>query len=308
MPRRFGAPLYIIAGFPATISRNVTSSLKNDHELKQALYIHAASSRSGPLYDQASTQALLQETAAHIEHRDRDCTESIEPSRLILLYIPDGSNNVLFEAFGFSCFPIPIEVPREKQHLLRRNPNFAAAILKGIVRELPTESVLEIERQVSKSMRRTLFLLPAVNFLDPNSGQSIGHWFDEIINGVATWDEVRGRMVLSRLTRQDVPRLAAKRRYAFVDSRQLCFLPAQASEQHGAIWTSSNNEDPHKIRQWLNGKYRFGIPIIESGFHYDVQKMKGGSLENLQFQCDIQGPIQTKGTHVNIYPNDFVRK
>ena len=308
MPRRFGAPLYIIAGFPATISRNITSSLKNDHELKRALYIHAASSRSGPLYDHTSTQALLQETMAHIERRDGDGTEPIEPSRLILLYVPDGSNNVLFKAFGFSCFPIPIDVPRENQQLLRRSPNFAAATLKGIVRKQPTESVLNIERQISGNTRRTLFLLPGENFLEPSNGQPIGHWFDDIINGVATWDEVGERLVLSRLTRDDVPALRTGRRHVFVDSRQLCFLPAQASEQHGAIWTDGDSEDPHKVRHWLNGKYRFGIPITESGFHYDVQKRKGGSLANVQFQCGLHGPIRTKGNHVNIYPNDFVRK
>ena len=308
MPRRFGAPLYIIAGFPATISRNITSSLKNDHELKHALYVQAASSRSGPLYDHASTQALLQETSAQVERRDGGGKEPIEPSRLILLYVPDGSNNVLFEAFGFSCFPIPIEVPRENQHLLRRNPNFAAEILKRIVRELPTDDILEIESQISRNMRRTLLLLPAGNFLEPNSGQPIGYWFDEIINGVARWGDVRERLVLSRLTRQEMPALRAERRHVFVDSRQLCFLPAQVSEQHGAIWTGSNNEGSDKVRHWLSGKYRFGIPIVGSGFHYDVQKRKGGSLANVQFQCDIQGPIQTTGTHVNIYPNDFVRK
>ena len=308
MPRRFGAPLYIIAGFPAPLSQNIASSLKNDRGLKDALYVHAASSRSGPLYDYASTQALLRETRAQVERRDGDATEPIEPSRLVLLYVPDDSNNVLFEAFGFSCFPIPIEVAHENQHFLRRNPNFAAEMLKRIVRELPTENVLKIERQISGNMRRTLFLLPARNFLDPSSGQPIRHWFGDIINGVATWDDVSERLVLSRLTRQDAPTLRAERRYVFVDGRQLCFLPAQVNEQHGAMWTSANSEDPDKVRHWLNGKYRFGIPISESGFHYDVQKVNGGSLANIQFHCDTQGSIQTKGAHVNIYPNDFVRK
>ena len=308
MTRRFGSPLYIIAGFPATISRNITSSLRNDRGLKQALYIHAASRSAGPLYEYASTQALLQETRAQIERRDGDGTKPIEPSRLILLYVPDDSNNVLFETFGLSCFPIPIEVPDESQYLLRQNPNFAADVLKRIVMKQPASSVLEIERHISGSMRRTLFLLPAKNFLEPNGGQSIEHWFNDVITGMATWSEVSERLVLSRLTRQDVPALRAPRRYAFVDSRNLCFLPAQVNEQHGVMWTSNNNDGPAKIRHWLNGKYRFGIPISEEGFHYDVQKVDGGSLANIQFQCEVQGPVVTKENHVNIYPNDFVRK
>ena len=308
MPRNFGAPLYIIAGFPAPLSQAIISSLKKGDKLKQGLYVQAASRKSGPLYQEASTNALLRETWAEIRRYEENGLKRIEPSRLVLLYVPDPSARILLDAFGFSCFPIPIQVESEQRHLLRRNPNFATQTLKHLVKHIPKENILMLEREISGRMRKTLLLLPPKNFIDPNNHQPLKQWFLDVINDPLELQVVSQRLTLTPLTNEDVSRLKGGRGRAFVDNRNLCFLPADVHQEHGRLRTLEKELPPETIRHWLNGKFRFGIPINGEGFHYDVQKVGKGDLKGVQFECEIQGAVQTENTHINIYPNDFVRR
>jgi len=61
------------------------------------------------------------------------------------------------------------------------------------------------------------------------------------------------------------------------------------------------------MKAMLNQLYRFGIPVLD-GFHYDVQKEHNDSLDGLPLDCIKQGKVLCSGTHVNVYPNDYVRK
>ena len=308
MAKKFGAPLFIIAGFPAPLSQIITSSLKRDSNLKHAFYVQAASSRNGPLYEDSSANALLQETWAQIRRQDESNPKQIEPSRLILLYVPDPSASTLLDAFGFSCFPIPIQVEPKNRHLLRKDPNFSAQILKQLVKQVPSNIIRLVEEEISYKMRKTLFLLPPNNFIEPNNRQSIRQWFVDILNDPEEWHLVSQRLSLTPLTNDQVSGLRGKRGRAFVDSRNLCFLPADAREEHGRLRVPREGQGPEVIRHWLNGKFRFGIPINGEGFHYDVQKIGGGNLRSLQFECEVQGKIQTENSYINIYPNDFIRR
>jgi hypothetical protein len=65
-------------------------------------------------------------------------------------------------------------------------------------------------------------------------------------------------------------------------------------------------EHPNRLRV-LNSLYRFGI-ALEGGFHHDVQWSRKKALKNERFVCCDRGEILVSGTHVNIFPNDYVKE
>ena len=306
MPKRFGMPLYIVAGLPQPVSQNAVASLRKSHDLPPALYIQAASKRNGPIYDRDSVLALLKATCEEIRRSDEDTQSLIQPRRIILLYIPDHTSHVLLDGFGLACFPIPIEVEDEKAHLLRKKTDFATQSLKKIIGS-PIDKLQIAEIEISSKFRKTALLLPANNFIEESTGTPIGDWFRCLMNGTEDWEHAQARLYLSKLTRDDLPRITARRIWAYVDKRNLCFLPAEAREMHGIIREGAFSEDTASLRHLLNGKYRFGFPINNDGFHYDVQLKGGASLSRISFTCAINGSVSTKEAYVNIYPNDFIR-
>ena len=307
MKNRFGMPLYVVAGFPQPMSQNVVASLRNSRDLRSALYIQAASKRNGPTYDQDSVSALLKATWEEIRRGDEDGQGVIQPRRIILLYIPDHTSQFLLDGFGLACFPIPIEVEYQKVHLLRRKTDFATQSLKKLISEIPVHKLQIAEIEISSKSRKTALLLPANNFIEKSTGTPIVDWFRCLMNGTEDWEDAPDRLDLSKLNKDDLPRLTAKRMSAYVDKRNLCFPPSDAHEMHGKIREKEFHEDIESLRHLLNGKYRFGFPINNDGFHYDVQLKGGASLSNIPFTCAIKGSVSTKEAYVNIYPNDFIR-
>ena len=307
MPRRIGAPLYVVAGFPAPLSQNITASLSNSKDLPNALYVQAPSNKLGPIYQEKTVDSLLKAIGHKMRNHGNNTSGLIEPSRLILLYLPDDSSEILLNGFGLSCFPIPIGVEDNEKDAIRRIPNFAATRLKELVTTLPCSNILLVEHEVSKKAKKTPLLLPAKNFFEPSTGLPISRWFFDLVNQSEEWTTANQRLRMSRLTREELPKLTARRTNAFVDSRNLCFPPADLNEMHGFVRDIDSSSDTTVIKHWLNSKYRFGVPILNSGFHYDVQLKGGRSLAHLEFECELQGMITTREKYVNIYPNDFVR-
>lgn len=95
---------------------------------------------------------------------------------------------------------------------------------------------------------------------------------------------------------------------AFMDQRNLVFLPAKMKEMHGMPRVGRQEDHVHTedIRNYLNGLYRFGIPYHE-GFHYDVQKVGNKSIKKITFRCCVNGIVRAGESYINICPNDYIR-
>lgn len=305
MPKRFGAALHVVAGFPQPVAEAAVASLRKSSEFPRANYVQAASKRNGLIYSQESVRELLRVTWDAVCRGDGD--GPIDPGRIVLHYVPDSTSSVLLDGFGLSCFPIPIEIRPEKLEIVRKNASVAAAHLKGVIaKELP-QGIRIAETEISERHRKTALLLPARNFLERSTGDPIGGWLRRLADGSEDWETVAARLSLFRLTHDDLPRTRVRKIRAHVDGRDLCFVPAPPNEMHGRVREGNLGEEISSLRLLLNAKYRFGVPIVSDGFHYDVQVKGGGSLSTFSFECAENGEVTTRGPHVNIYPNDFVR-
>ena len=52
--------------------------------------------------------------------------------------------------------------------------------------------------------------------------------------------------------------------------------------------------------------YRFGTSLPQ-GFHHDAQFEGGRHFNQTRFDCSREGELLVTASHVNIYPNDYVR-
>jgi hypothetical protein len=97
-----------------------------------------------------------------------------------------------------------------------------------------------------------------------------------------------------------------ERQLIFRDSRNVVFPCARPTEYHGA-----HEIDPaaevRVLRELLRTTYRFGISLPQ-GFHHDAQFEGGRHFSQTKFDCSRQGEVLVTASHVNIYPNDYVRR
>ena len=96
-----------------------------------------------------------------------------------------------------------------------------------------------------------------------------------------------------------------ERQLIFRDSRNVVFPCARPTEYHGA-----QEIDPAAEVRVLRELLRSGLSFRHSlpqGFHHDAQFEGDRHFNQTRFDCSREGEISVTASHVNIYPNDYVR-
>ena len=96
-----------------------------------------------------------------------------------------------------------------------------------------------------------------------------------------------------------------ERQRIFRDSRNVVFPCARHTEFHGALEINPAAEVP-VLCELLRTTYRFGTSLPQ-GFHHDAQFEGGRHFNQTRFDCSRKGELSVTASHVNIYPNDYVR-
>lgn len=153
--------------------------------------------------------------------------------------------------------------------------------------------------------RRDAVFLPLENFHINTKGRTLGDHFFESLR-----TKRYGHYDPAPITRTKVVNGSGTCTHGegwfFQDARALTFPHNNPHEPHGIIREFAGNSS-HDIEVKLGQIYRFGIPI-EDGLHYDVCHSRLGNLEGIEFKCCKNGIVRATGGHINIYPNDFIRK
>jgi hypothetical protein len=316
--RRFGDPMYVIAGLPPTVSARVANYLegKIGRGLPRAIY-HAPdfSGNDDTLYLSEDYVKIRRRIATVIldnieEKKIKRGAPLITPSRIVLLYVsfPERVRTFL-RNFEFFVYPVVMRGP-DGEPRWRHNTGLASEIVEKNIAEIDVGApeFREVVREISQHGTKSVLALPLRNFHHP---APIGEYFREVYAKNGLWAEVVRKFQMRRYRKEQFPDVKWVKRQgvnAFTDMRELAFLPPPPSLWHGPPREPSSFADSQVIFNKMNELYRLGIPLPD-GFHFDAQLTDRRSLTNVEIVCCEKGKRDTRGwQYANIYPNDFVRE
>lgn len=309
LPSTNAIDLFLLAGLPHPLHSRIEEFFQNVAGT-HAKVIATSSPSYGPLYREKTVQALLAAGAQFAVRRlkNRSDDQAARPRRIALFYVPAEDDELLLRAFDFFVFPVPLrDLSTFDDAGKRRHQREAceAAIRKGM-EVYARDLVGLLQRRIESRKSHEPLLLPPSNFhLDD---QRLRQAFCELTRGSRAWANVMPETVIAQMfDREMLPDFLDynERQMIFRDSRSVVFPCARPTEFHGAHEIDPAAEVP-VLRELLRTTYRFGTPLPQ-GFHHDAQFEGGRHFNQTRFDCSREGELSVTASHVNIYPNDYVR-
>jgi hypothetical protein len=268
-------------------------------------------SYDGLLYREKTVQALLtagaQFTVRRLKNRSDD--QAARPRRIALFYVPAQDDELLFREFDFFVFPVPLrdlatfdDYGNQRRH---QREACESAIRKGM-EVYARDLVGLLQRRIESRKSHEPLLLPPANF--HLADQRLRQSFCELTRGIRAWANAMPEPASAQMFDHEMlPGFLDhnERQLIFRDSRNVVFPCARPTEFHGAQEINPVAE-VRVLRELLRTAYRFGISIPQ-GFHHDAQFEGGRHFNQTRFDCSREGEISVTASHVNIYPNDYVR-
>jgi hypothetical protein len=303
--------LYVLAGLPKEVFNASVDFLRQKAKAGARVLGVPSASKDGRLYSEALLKQLLNLVLPFADRRirNRPSGAPVQPKRLMLFYVPASDQEELLQAFDFFVFPVTLnglcnfEHGRQSRHVL----GSCFTEIQGALEKSRYHFERLVKPRVLSRKSAEGLLLPPRNFR-LRSGQ-IGELFYEFTRGSRAWDDhsMEGA-ALRMFDHDDLPNFLrqSERQSIFQDARGLVFPCARPAELHGTPPPASGGQDLAYLQYNLRSFFRFGVPL-EEGFHHDVQFEQGRPVSGVEFECSRNGCLQVSATHVNIYPNDYVR-
>jgi hypothetical protein len=103
-------------------------------------------------------------------------------------------------------------------------------------------------------------------------------------------------------------RTGGKNKSFAVDYRELVFAKARVGQDGGHhLMEPGVQLTKKRLRRELEGRFRFGTPLMPPGFQHDVQWADDINLVRERFNCADLGTVEVSGDHANIFGNDVVK-
>lgn len=310
LPSTNATDLFLLAGLPHPLHSRIEEFLQNVAGKHAKVIATPSPSYDGPLYRERTVAALLAAGARFAVRRlkNRSDDQAVRPRRIALFYVPAEDDETLLRAFDFFVFPVPMrELNSFESGKQRRHQRTAceAAIRKGM--EFYARDLIGLlQRRIESRRSHEPLLLPPANFhLDD---QRLRHFFCELTRGIRAWTNAIPETVTPQMFDHEMlPDFLDynERQSMFRDSRNVVFPCARPTELHGAPEIGAAAEPP-VLRELLRTTYRFGTSLPQ-GFHHDAQFEGGRHFSQTRFDCSREGVLSVTASHVNIYPNDYVR-
>ncbi|MGA2773002.1 MAG: hypothetical protein ABSG26_19515 [Bryobacteraceae bacterium] len=311
LPSTNAIDLFLLAGLPHPLHSRIEEFFQNIAGNHAKVIATPSPSYDGLLYREKTVQALLtagaQFSARRLKNRSDD--QATRPRRIALFYVPAEDDELLLRAFDFFVFPVPLRdlstfdaYGNQRRH---QRDVCEAAIRKGM--EVYTRDLVGLlQRRIESRKSHEPLLLPPANF--HLEDQRLRHAFCELTRGIRAWANAMPETVSPQMFDHEMlPDFLDhnERQLIFRDSRNVVFPCARPTEFHGA-----QEIDPaaelRPLRELLRTAYRFGTSLPQ-GFHHDAQFEGGRHFNQTTFDGSREGEISVTASHVNIYPNDYVR-
>jgi hypothetical protein len=311
LPSTNAIDLFLLAGLPHPLHSHIENFFQNITGNHVKVIATASPSYDGLLYREKTVQTLLTAGAQFAVRRlkNRSDDQAARPRRIALFYVPVEDEELLLRAFDFFVFPVPLrELYTFDEHGNQRRHQRAvceAAIRKGM--EVYTRDLVGLlQRRIESRKSHEPLLLPPANF--HVGGQRLQQTFCELTRGIRAWANAMPEAVSPQMFNHEMlPDFLEKheRQIIFRDSRNVVFPCARPKEFHG-VQEINPTAEQHVLRELLRTTYRFGTSLPQ-GFHHDAQFEGGRRFHQTRFDCSRKGELSVTATHVNIYPNDYVR-
>lgn len=311
VPSTNAIDLFLLAGLPHPLHSRIESFFHSFAGTQAKVIATASPSYDGLLYHEKTVQALLKAGAQFAVRRlkNRSDDQAARPRRIALFYVPAEDDELLLRAFDFFVFPVPLRDLSifDNAGAQRRHHREAceAAIRKGI--EVYNSDLVQLlQRRIESRKSHEPLLLPPANFhLDD---KRLTQAFSELTRGIRAWANAMPEKVTAQMfDHERLPDFLDRdeRQLIFRDTRNIAFPCARPTEFHGVQEIDPAAEVP-VLRELLRTAYRFGTSLPQ-GFHHDAQFEGGRHFNQDKFDCSRNGVLSVKASHVNIYPNDYVR-
>jgi len=311
LPSSTAVDLFLLAGLPHPLHSRIEEFFQSVAGNHAKVIATSSPSYDGQIYRETTVQALLTAGAQFAVRRlkNRSDDQSVRPRRIALFYVPAENDELLLGAFDFFVFPVALRdlSTFDDRGNQRRHQREAceAAILKGM--EVYTRDLVGfLQSRIESRSSHEPLLLPPKNFhLDD---QRLRQPFCDLTRGIRAWANAMPQTVRPQMFDHEMlPGFLRhnERQLIFRDSRNVVFPCARPTEFHGAQEIDPSAE-VDILRELLRATYRFGASLPQ-GFHHDAQFEGGRHFDRTRFDCSRQGELSVTGSHVNIYPNDYVR-
>jgi hypothetical protein len=311
LPSTNAIDLFLLAGLPHPLHSRIEEFFQNIAGNHAKVIATPSPSYDGLLYRDKTVNALLTAGAQFAVRRmkNRSDDQSARPRRIALFYVPAEDDEFLLRAFDFFVFPVPLrelstfdDYGNQRRH---QREVCEAALRKGM--EIYTRDLVGLlQRRIESRKSHEPLLLPPTNF--HLHDQRLRHAFYELTRGVRAWAKAMPETVSPQMFDHEMlPDFLKQneRQLIFRDSRDVVFPCARPTEFHGVQEIDPSSEVP-VLRELLRTTYRFGTSLPQ-GFHHDAQFEGGRHFNQTRFDCSRQGELSVTASHVNIYPNDYVR-
>lgn len=311
LPSSTAVDLFLLAGIPHPLHSRVEEFFQNVAGNHAKVIATPSPSYDGTLYREKTVQVLLTAGARFAVRRlkNRSADQAARPRRIALFYVPAEDDELLLRGFDFFVFPVPLRdlATFDDHGNQRRHQREAceAAILGGM--EVYTRDLVGLlQRRIESRKSGEPLLLPPANFHVDD--QRLRQAFGQLTRGVRAWANAMPESVSPQMFDHEMlPDFLDhnERQLIFRDTRNVVFPCARPGEFHAA-----QEIDPaaelRSLRELLRATYRFGMSLPQ-GFHHDAQFEAGRHFNQTRFDCSRQGELSVTASHVNIYPNDYVR-
>ena len=311
LPSSNAIDLFLLAGLPHPLHSRIKEFLQNIAGNNAKVIATPSPSDDGLLYRENTVQELLKAGAQFAVRRlkNRGDDQAARPRRIALFYVPAENDELLLRAFDFFVFPVPLRelsaFDKYWNQMRHQREVCEAAIRKGM--EVFTRDLVGLlQRRIESRKSHEPLLLPPANF--HLRDQRLRHIFCELTRGIRAWANIMPETVTpQRFNREMLPDFLGHNEHQLIfrDSRNVVFPCARPTEYHGAQEIDPAAE-PDVLRELLRTTYRFGTSLPQ-GFHHDAQFEGGRHFNDTRFDCSRQGELSVTASHVNIYPNDYVR-
>lgn len=306
------SPLLVIAGLPAATAEAAARTINNDNSRWRAV-AGVFPTRDGRFYEPGAILDLAK-TASNFAVASGAMADNVpDPSRIVLAYVAAVGAERLWDAFGYSVWPIAISHPdgdwRGGRHW-RHDIESITSLLQRALRDAESDPVEAIRLRLEARRAEDVLLLPGRNF-ELNDEEALADRFNQFMEGQV---DIAGIEHGVRVERFPFTRLApffrrhsgAGKSFA-IDARDLVFAKSnngQHANQH--LVAHEETLDAERLRRELEGRFRFGTPLEPAGFQHDVQRERGELLKDIPMVCVIKGDVLASGDHVNVFPSDVV--
>lgn len=305
------ADLFLLAGLPNPLHMRVTKWLETRMGPSIKVIATAGQSYDGAIYKQRTVDALVESAAqfAIRQLRNRRDDQSARPRRIALFYVPAPDDEILLKSLEFVVFPVPLRRLAKFDDFgtqMRHRPDACESAIQDALEVYRRQLVGIIEQRIASRKSHEPLLLPPWNFHIKN--KRMGHAFSELIRGTRAWEMGLVEFVKPEMfDRKRLPSFLDHNETQGIhkDTRGVVFPCCRPSEAH-ALSEFDQIASVEGLLNILRSTYRFGASL-PPGFHHDAQLEEGVEFRSMPFDCSREGRIAVTTTHVNVYPNDFVR-